>query len=160
MSRWSVLISLVLGALLIVACSPKPPPSAPALSHSHKHVAPHGGTAVVLGEELYHLELVRAPESGKLTAYLLDGEMENFVRSGDTAFTIDARFDGTAEPLVFKATANPATGETLGDTAQFEAQADWLKHVANFDGTVRKLTLHGHVFEDVAFNFPRGNEPE
>ena len=41
---------------------------------------PHGGTPVVLGNEAYHLELVVDAASGTLQVYVLDGEMENFVR--------------------------------------------------------------------------------
>lgn len=113
---------------------------------------------MVLGAETYHLELVREPEAGKLTAYLLDGEMENFIRSSETSFTVDAVVNGKTNTLVFQAIANSATGETVGDTAQFEAQAAWLKTAANFDATLRQLTVRGRRFENVAFKFPRGND--
>lgn len=155
------LLTLALASLVVVTagCSPKAPAVAhPPSAQHHHHVPPHGGTAVVLGAEIYHLELVREAASGKLTAYLLDGEMENFIRSSETSFTIEAKVNGKTDTLVFQAIANPATGETAGDTAQFEAQADWLKTTATFDAALRKLTVRGNTFENVAFNFPRGND--
>ena len=60
-----------------------------------------------------------------------------------------------------RAVADPATGETVGDTALFETQADWLKTVKDFDGTLKKtITIRGTTFADVKFNFPKGNDKD
>ena len=126
----------------------------------HQHKAPHDGTPVVLGNEAYHLELVREPTEGKLTAYVLDGEMENFIRVKTPSFDVVATVGGAKRPLTFKAVPNTATGETIGDTAQFEAQAEWLKTVAGFDALLTALEIRGSRFENVAFNFPKGNDKE
>jgi len=155
--------ALVFGALLLAtaACGPKPPATAvdTAPVH-HAHLPPHGGTPVVLGAEVYHLELVREADSGKLVAYVLDGEMENFIRSAETAFSVEATVKGKTNTLLFHPVANAATGETVGDTAQFEAQADWLKAATSFDGVIQKFTVRGTTFEKVSFNFPRGNDKD
>lgn len=153
---------MVLGALALTmtGCAPKSPPTVQPSSHRHVHIAPHGGTPVVLGKEAYHLECVRAPDTGILTVYLLDGEMENFVRSGDTSLTLDATIKGKEETLVLHAVANPATGETVGDTSQFEVQAEWLKTTASFAAILRKITVRNSTFENVAFSFPGGNDRE
>ena len=45
-----------------------------------------------------------------------------------------------------------------GDTAQFEAQADWLKTTKTFDAEVKSITVRGKAFAGVKFNFPKGNE--
>ncbi len=150
----SVLLSLAL--LLAAGCAKKEPPPPPTAHHGH--IAPHGGTAVVLGVELYHLELVRDAASGRLTAYILDGEMENFVRVNPPLFEIIATVDHQPHTLRFRPVANPATGETVTDTAQYEAQADWLKTTATFDATLTSLTIRGTSFTAVPFNFPRGND--
>lgn len=150
----SVLLSLAL--LLFAGCAKKesaPPPAA-----HHEHIAPHGGTAVVLGAELYHLELVRDATTGRLTAYVLDGEMENFVRLNGSSFEIVATVDHQPHPLRFSPVANPATGETMTATAQYEAEADWLKTTATFDATLTSLSIRGTSFTAVPFNFPRGND--
>jgi hypothetical protein len=131
-----------------------PPPS------PHEHRPPHGGTAVVLGDEAYHVELVRDAAAGKLQAYVFDGELENFVRSPVPALTLEATVNGTVRTLVLPAVASPATGETVGDTSLFEAEADWLKATPNFDATLRSITIRGRTFTGVRFNFPHGNDPE
>lgn len=129
-------------------------------AHKHEHKAPHDGTAVVLGNEAYHLELVRDADAGKLTVYVLDGEMENFIRIPAPAIEIVATVGGAKQTLTLAAVANPATGETVGNTSMFEARADWLKTTANFDGVVTKVEIRGTAFAAVAFNFPKGNEKE
>ncbi len=126
---------------------------------AHHHDPPHGGTAVTLGDEEGHLEFVRDAATGKLTAYLLKPHMTGFWRTSATQFEVAAKVGDKTETLVFKAVANAATGETIGDTAQFEAQADWLKTTERFDGTLTELNLNlpGKTFKAVAFNFPKGN---
>jgi hypothetical protein len=126
--------------------------------HGHQHTAPHGGTAVVLGDEAFHLEFVLDQESGSMTAYVLDAHMEKFVRCGATEFVVEAQVNGKAEPLTFKPVANLATDETVGDTSQFIANAPWLKTTQSFDAKLVDLTIRGTRFEKVAFNFPKGNE--
>jgi hypothetical protein len=150
-ARWAPLLALA----ALAGCSrPAPPPAAA----RHHHHPPHAGTAVVLGDEAYHIELVLDPARGVLDAYILDGEMENFVRSADRSFVISARAAGKPHELVLNAVANPETGETAGDTAQFEGTADWLRGASAFDGTIRSVTIRGSTFSGVEFDFPKGND--
>ena len=128
--------------------------------HKHEHHPPHGGTPVVLGDEVYHVELVLDAGTGRLQAYVLDGEMENFIRSAVPSFEIAAVVDATPRTLILNAVANPATGETIGDTSLFEAQADWLKTVKEFDATLKSITIRGTTFAGVKFNFPKGNDTD
>jgi hypothetical protein len=148
--------------LVAVGCGKNPASittaAAPAARHEHK--APHGGTPVALGNEAYHLELVRDAATGTLQAYVLDGEMDNFIRCAATSFDIIATVNGAAQTLVFKPVANSVTGETVGDTAQFAAQADWLKATGNFDATLQSLAIRGTTFAGVKFNFPKGNDKD
>jgi hypothetical protein len=137
----------------------KPAPAATAVT-KHEHKAPHGGTPVVLGNEAYHLELVRDAAEGKLTAYVLDGEMENFIRIKAPSLEVVANLGGEKRPLTLRAAANAMTGETVGDTAQFEATADWLKSTSMFDAVLTAIEIRGTKFERVAFNFPRGNDKD
>ncbi len=137
---------------------PTPPADAPVAKHEHH--PPHGGTPVVLGDEIYHLELVLDPAAGKLDAYVLDGEMENFIRSKQPSFEAVATVGGQPQTLVFRAIADPATGETVGDTSLFEASAGWLKATRSFDAVLTSLDIRGTVFTHVAFNFPQGNDKD
>jgi hypothetical protein len=157
---FAALMSLLASAVFVAGCTRKEPAATPASVAKHQHNSPHGGTAVVLGDEMYHLEFVRDPTEGKLDAYVFDGEMENFIRI--PALTIELRVSVVGAPatLVLQGVANPMTGETAGDTSQFSAQADWLKVTPAFDAVLRSITIRGTTFTDVKFNFPKGNDKE
>ncbi len=147
-------------ALCVAGCGggdSKEKPAAGPVPH-HEHVPPHGGTAVELGHEQFHIELVLDAPSGKLIAYVMDGELEKFVRIAATSFEVVAQVGGKTEPLMFQPVANAATGEKPGDTSQFEASAGWLKSHPVFDAVLPQITVRGTTFKDVRFNFPKGNE--
>ena len=147
-------------ALAFSACAKKDPHAGH--DHSahakHAHTAPHGGTLVELGEHAFNLEFVRNAAAGKLTAYLLDGHAENFIRIYAASFEVVIKGGTVPRTLTFKSVANTATGEMVGDTSQFEAQADWLKTTATFDAMLTSLEIRGTTFSAVAFNFPKGRE--
>ena len=124
----------------------------------HEHKPPHGGTPVVLGEEEYHIELILDAAAGNMLAYVMDGELENFVRVTNETFQVEVKTQ--PQPLLFKAVSNTATGETLGDTSSFETQSEWLKTNRNFDAVLKTLTVKGKKYENVPFNFPKGNDPD
>ncbi|MEO6567546.1 MAG: hypothetical protein ABIO94_02185 [Opitutaceae bacterium] len=158
------LVFLFLAATCMFACSKKEPISADShaghdhSAHAHEHTAPHGGTPVMLGKELYHLEFVLDRAAGKLSAYVLDGEMDKYIRLAMPSFEVFATVNGTKQLLTLRAIEDSATGEKVGDTALFEATADWLKTVSTFDAVLSKIEIRGSAFADVAFNFPNGNE--
>jgi len=104
--------------------------------------------------------LVRDANAGKIDAYVLDGEMEGFVRTAVSSFDIVATVNGEQKTLVFKAMPNSATGETVGDTSCFEARADWIATTPAFDAVLTQIEVRGTSFENVAFNFPRGNDTD
>jgi hypothetical protein len=132
----------------------------PAQGNTHEHKPPHGGTAVVLGNEEYHLEVLLTGETGVLQIYVMDAEFEHFIRIAQEVLELNVKTPARQETLVLAAVANNATGERVGDTALFQATADWLKGVTNFTAVLSKLTVKGQVYENVAFKFPEGNEGE
>jgi hypothetical protein len=146
--------TLVLGAL--AACRHKDDHAGHAHSAhaAHAHTAPHGGTLVEIGEHAYNLELLRDATTGKLTAWMLDGHAENFVRVQAQTLELIAMPGGKFTPLTLHAVANPSTGETVGDTSQFEVQADWLKTTANFSG-IFTVEIKGTKFEKVEFHLEK-----
>ena len=152
----------VIAAALLLGCG-KAREAKPGITNEsherHHHEPPHGGTAIMLGDEEGHIEFVRDAAVGKLTAYLLKPHMSGFWRTSVMQFEVAAKVGEKTETLIFKAVGNAATGETVGDTAQFEAQADWLKTTGKFDATLMELNLNlpGKTFKAVAFNFPKGN---
>ena len=152
---------LALPLALAPGCSrPAPAPPAPASPAKQEHHPPHGGTPVVLGDEACHLELVLDAATGTLQAYVLDGEMENFIRVPAASLEIDTTVDGLPQTLVLRAVASPATGETVGDTSLFQTQAGWLKTTKTFDATLKSITVRGTVYADVEFSFPQGNDED
>jgi hypothetical protein len=132
---------------LLSACATKPPP-AEAAAHSHR--APHGGTLVELGDHLYNVELVRDRTAGKLTAWIFDAHAENRVRIQSPTIDLIAMPGGQFTRLPLEPVANPATGETIGDTSQFEAQADFLKTAGEFAGIV-SVEIKGTRFDKVPY---------
>ena len=122
--------------------------------NKHAHTAPHGGTLVEIGEHAYNLELLRDATTGKLTAWILDGHAENFVRIKTQTLELVAMPGGKFTPLTLQAVANPSTGETVGDTSQFEVQADWLKTTINFSG-IFTVEIKGTKFEKVEFHLEK-----
>ncbi len=154
-----LLLGIVLAAGFISGCSKTEtavPPNPAA--HHHEHKPPHGGAPVELGEEENHVEFVLDAPNGELQAFVLDGEMEDFVRIAAPALEIAVQASGRREHLVLQAVANHATGETVGDTSLFEARADWLKTTPAFDGVLKNITVHGKTYTNIAFNFPKGSD--
>lgn len=120
-------------------------------AHSaHDHVAPHGGTLVEIGDHAYNVELLRDAASGKLTAWILDAHADDFVRIKVPSLALDTTVAGTKKILTLAAVANPATDEKIGDTSQFEVQADWLKTAGSFSG-IFTVEINGAVYKDVAY---------
>lgn len=138
-------------ALVVGGCSKQG--SAPAAAGGHHHAAPHGGTLVEVGEHAYNIELVREAATGKLSAYVLDGHAENFVRIASPTLEVVAFTGGERRSVVLRAVANSGTGETVGDTSQFEGQADWLKKTAEFPGTIPLVEIRGSKFENISIYF-------
>jgi hypothetical protein len=151
-------LALGFGLVLLPGCGNKS--AAPAKTAQYVDQPPHGGTPVALAGGEYHVELVREADTGMLSAYVLDDEMEDFVRSSSPSFPLLVTGPGPAQTLVLSAVANPATGETVGDTSLFQGQADWLKTTGNFNATLHGLIVRGKTLPDVSFNFPAGSAPE
>jgi hypothetical protein len=147
---WAVFV--VLPVLFGTACGKRSPESVGGHAH-HEHKAPHGGTLIELGEHAYSIELLRDRSAGKLTAWVLDGHAENFVRLKAPSIQLIAMPGGKYTPLPLQAVANPSTGESLGDTSQFEAQADWLKTADEFAG-ILTVEIKGVKFDQVPYTLP------
>lgn len=121
----------------------------------HVHTAPHGGLLVELGDHAANLELVRDDAAGKLTAYVLDGHAENFVRIAAPSITVTAYAAGQRQTVTLVAVANSATGETVGNTSQFEGPAPWLKDAGEFNGETGPIEIRGTKFGPSAFKLPK-----
>lgn len=142
--RTLLLVSVI--ALLVAGCGQGGGSS----GGGHAHTAPHGGELVEVGDHAYNLEFVVDREAGKLTAYVLDGHAENFIRTDLAGIALTAN----GRPLTLLPIANAATGETVGSTAQFEASADWLKTPGALLVKIPSLTLRGSAFTALEATLP------
>ena len=106
----------------------------------------------MLGEHATQLELVADAESQTVSLFVLDGEAENFVRIEQIA--IAAKLGG--RPVILKAVENLATGESIGDTSQFEAEAGWLEGEDRFAVEIDEIVVRGQTFSGLKFIFPEG----
>jgi hypothetical protein len=146
-------LRLTVAACVLVflsACGQKEHAHGAAPAGGHAHTAPHGGTLIEIGAHAYNLEVLRDAATGKLTAWVLDGHAENFVRIKAATLELVATIGGEQRPLTLKAVANPATGETAGDTSQFEVQSDWLKSGGELGVVVPAIEIKGTKFEKIA----------
>ena len=157
--RKSLLVYLLF-AVIAMGCSPATPKQEPkATRHIHEHKSPHGGTAIELGNEEFHLELVREPNSDQMKLYVLDGELENYVRiASPEIIMVMAEAAAGQETLQFKAMADQATGETIGNTSFFQSQADWLKAKTNFTASIKLLQIRDREYRDVPVKYPQDHD--
>ena len=155
----SLIITFALTAALLAGCDGRQNPASDKTPHLHVDVPPHGGTPVALGDD-YQIEWVLDAPTGKLQAFVLDGEMENFVRIKPSAFDLNIKLPDRQEVLHFEAVPNGATGEKVGSTSLFEASADWLKTNKTFDAVLPELNVEGTVYTNIAFNFPKGTQDQ
>jgi hypothetical protein len=154
---WGVVVAGVM-VIGLAGCEEKKPaevkkPAAGA-AHGHEHKARHGGTLVEIGEEFAHVEVVLDSETGKLTAYVLDGEVEKSERLKQGTLTVKVN----GKPVELAGVANELTGEKAGDTSEFSAESPMLKGVKAFDGVIVEIAVRGKAFKDVSFKFPQGND--
>lgn len=141
-----------------------------ASSHGHSHVdgeahdhgaeaaTPHGGTPVMIAEEKFHLELLADPSSGKMQAYVLDGHLETYVPVSETKFVMEARSGDDTKRLEFISLPDIQSGSSAAKSFLFEAKADWLDKVKEFDGSIPTITLDGRTFTNISFPFPKGTK--
>lgn len=124
----------------------------------HHHAAPHGGTLIALGDHTGHAEVVFDDASETLTVYFLDGEAESPIRLEQETVTVAFTWDGGDIEYALPAVENVLTGETAGDTSQFEGPAAELKGVESAEGTLKNLSFRGLEFDEVVFSYPEGEE--
>lgn len=123
----------------------------------HAHQAPHGGTLIELGDEFVHVELVVDSATGRLTAYVLDGEAEGSVAltQGTIALALVVAPATDTVRVTLTGAANPLSGETASSTSVFAADVPQLKGVATFAGVLSRVEAKDQVFENLPVQVPR-----
>ena len=123
-------------------------------AHAHTHDAKHGGIAVELGNEEFHVEFTYGDKSGVLQAYILDAHMENYVRIETHSFPASAVIDGNPHALIFTATSSAATGEKPGDSSLFEAPLPPVTGQPALQLSVPTLMVKGRTYTNVSATLP------
>ena len=123
----------------------------------HYHEPPHGGAGVTLGNEDAHIEFLADAEEGTVTAWFFKPHMEQYLRMELESFEVLVKRSEGETKLVFEALANPGTGETVGNTSQFVANAEWLGKAETFDAVIPEITVLGKTYNNLEFNYPKGN---
>jgi len=127
--------------------------------HGHHHEAPRGGTLIALGDHMGHFEVVLDADTGRFTVYALDGHVENPVRMEQESFTWTLRTSVEDEiEVTLAAVANPLTGETVGDTSQFEVVDERLQGLESFQMMIPAFEFRGIDVSAMHVPFPEGNE--
>lgn len=128
--------------------------------HGHVHFAPNGGHLIILGDTVAHLEVRLDEVSGKLTLNVLGSHAVAPVRTADASIAVEVTPEGgEAFTVETKPVANALTGETVGDSSQFEGRDDRLKGVEHFSGRIVSLNAVGATFSDIAFDYePEGHD--
>lgn len=129
--------------------------------HGHTHEAPHGGALVALGDHFAHVELVLDPEAARVTLYVLDAHAENARRVAHESLTLRvSQIDDREQPfdLTLQPVESALTGETVGDTSQFQADDERLADAQRLRAQLATLTVRGHTFENIPIHYPEGNE--
>jgi len=67
------------------------------------------------------------------------------------AIDVTINAGGQIRNLTLRPVANPATGESVGATAQYEARADWLKTADKLSGIITEIEVNGAKFSGLPF---------
>ena len=121
--------------------------------NAHVHHAKRGGRLIEIGAHMATIEIVHDREAGTLTAFIMDGHASNPVRLDASAIPVTLTVAGEDLLLDLKPVASTLTGETIGDTSQFEATAEVLKRITKFRGSIGKVSIYDEDFTDVAFTY-------
>ena len=135
--------------------------------HTHGEKGPHDGALVMLPGHAAHVEMVLDSATGKLTAYVIDGDAKKAVAVKQDALDVTILLgkagadDKTTSPdggdgLKLKlAVVDPAPD---GTAHTFAGQSDQLKNVKEFDGVVTSVKIGDKEHTKISFNYPKGND--
>ena len=124
--------------------------------HGHGHQAPHGGVLVNVGDEFCHLEFVQEPESNRLQLHVMRFHpKEGPLKISMAQIEVGATTSGEEKVIVFNPVELDGITATDHPTSLYMAEVDWLKNAPNFNGTVKKLTIEGKLFLEIAFQFTK-----
>ena len=140
--------------LLLCGCSSDPHSSNHGSAHIHQPL--RGGVLMELGKHGsgYNLEILQNHED-QLEIFILDAHAENYVRIAQPS--IELTLTDSNQTMSLGAIADPATGETVGNSALFRTESNISKNIP-LQGILRSLKIGSKTYTDQPFEFS-GNPP-
>jgi hypothetical protein len=117
----------------------------------HIHQPLRGGVLMELGKHGsgYNLEILQNPDD-QLEIFILDAHAENYVRIAQ--HTIELTLTDSNQTISLGAVSDPATGETVGNSALFRAESN-ISSKLPLRGTLHSLKIGSKTYNDQPFEF-------
>lgn len=128
--------------------------------HGHAaHVAPHGGTLIMLGLHTAHFEVVLDQDSGRLDFYALDDEAVNIYALPAEPIELGVRFNPGDEwrTLTLQPDDDPAFRPGPTRAQRFYVVEPDLVGRIKFDMRFPEMSFAGRTFPVLVTGFPEGN---
>jgi len=140
--------------LILFGCSTDPHSSDHGSAHIHQPL--RGGVLMELGKHGsgYNLEILQNTND-HLEIFILDAHAENYVRISQPS--IELTLTDSNQTMSLGAVADPATGETVGNSALFRTESNISKNIP-LQGILRSLKIGSKTYTDQPFEFS-GNPP-
>ena len=122
----------------------------------HIHQPLRGGVLMELGKHGsgHNLEILQNTND-QLEIFILDAHAENYVRISQPS--IELTLTDSNQTMSLGAVADPATGETVGNSALFRTESNISKNIP-LQGILRSLKIGSKTYTDQPFEFS-GNPP-
>jgi len=140
--------------LILFGCSTDPHSSDHGSAHIHQPL--RGGVLMELGKHGsgYNLEILQNTND-HLEIFILDAHAENYVRISQPS--IELTLTDSNQTMSLGAVADPATGETVGNSSLFRTESNISKNIP-LQGILRSLKIGSKTYTDQPFEFS-GNPP-
>ena len=135
--------------LLLFGCSTDPHSSDHGGLHIHQPL--RGGVLMELGKHGsgYNLEILQNTND-QLEIFILDAHAENYVRISQPS--IELTLTDSNQTMSLGAVADPATGETVGNSSLFRTESNISKNIP-LVGTLRSLQIGSKTYTDQPLKF-------
>ena len=140
-------------ALLFAACGEED--HEPHDDSAHGHEGRYGGHLIELGDHLAWAEVVHDAEAGSVTMHIWDAHVTGPRRLKAKSIPLTVALEGGSLALQLEAVADKLTGDTVGDSARFEARSERLRGLADFHAVLGAIRIGDTEFAERAFHYHR-----
>lgn len=122
---------------------------------AHGHEGRYGGHMIELGDHLAWAEVVHDAGAGSVTVHIWDAHVTGPRRLKAKSVPLTVALEGGSLALRLEAVADKLTGDTVGDSARFEARSERLVGLADFDAVLGSIRVGDTEFAEHAFHYGR-----